>query len=224
MIFDSVQLGVPDIEATKGALETLLGIPATLCERGWRLQLDRGAVELRAGTGRLESLRFVRDGECGEAMAHGIHVLFDSPQPLPPPLPIVGSVRAIDHIVVHSSDLDRAIVRWRDDFGLRLALDRVFPARGVRLLFFRSGGVTIEFAGSAQATSGAAPGDDQLWGLAYRVDDLGSTRARLITAGMDISEIRPGRKHGTVVATVRSAPAGIPTLLIEEIAENDRES
>jgi len=111
--------------------------------------------------------------------------------------------------------LDRAIALWRDRLGLRLALDREFPARGMRMLFFRSGGITLEFVSAIGAPADAG-GPDRFYGLAYRVRDLGACRTRLQGAGIDVSEIRSGNKRGTVVATVRSGTEGVPTLLIED--------
>jgi hypothetical protein len=100
---------------------------------------------------------------------------------------------------------------------LRLALDREFPERGLRLLFFRSGGMTLEYACPVTSSGDAGSADgDRLYGVSYRVADLASCRARLQGAGLDVSEIRPGLKPGTSVATVRSGTAGIPTLLLHD--------
>ncbi len=59
---------------------------------------------------------------------------------------------------------------------------------------------------------------DRLWGLSWRVADIDVTRTRLVSSGIDVSEVRPGRKPGTRVLTVRSATCGIPTLLVERSA------
>jgi hypothetical protein len=59
---------------------------------------------------------------------------------------------------------------------------------------------------------------DKLWGLSWRVADIGATRTRLGSAGLDVSEVRTGRKPGTRVLTVRNGTCGIPTLLIERTA------
>jgi hypothetical protein len=103
---------------------------------------------------------------------------------------------------------------WRDGGGLRLALDREFPARGLRLLFFRSNGITLEYATPLPPPDGAA-GADTLWGVSYRVTDLAARRERLLAAGVDVSELRTGMKPGTTVVTVRSGTAGVPTLMIQ---------
>jgi hypothetical protein len=90
----------------------------------------------------------------------------------------------------------------------------VFPERGLRLVFFRSGGVTLELAAAHPAAT-VADGPDRLHGVSYRVADLGARRERLLRAGVDVSEIRRGMRPGTSVATVRSGTAGVPTLLLE---------
>jgi catechol 2,3-dioxygenase-like lactoylglutathione lyase family enzyme len=116
-------------------------------------------------------------------------------------------------VVVQTVDADATIGLYRDRLGLRLALDRTFPERGVRLVFFRLAGVTIEIA----ARAGAAPDadvPDRLWGLAWQVGDADAARARLVKLGLDVTEVRSGNKPGTRVCTVRGEPLGVPTLLI----------
>jgi hypothetical protein len=54
--------------------------------------------------------------------------------------------------------------------------------------------------------------------VSWRVADIEATRARLISGGVDVSEVRPGRKPGTRVLTVRNSTCGIPTLLVEPAA------
>jgi catechol 2,3-dioxygenase-like lactoylglutathione lyase family enzyme len=125
-----------------------------------------------------------------------------------------GNIEGIDHVVVQSDDPDRAIALWRDRMGLRLALDRVFDDRGLRLVFFRSGGITLEYASPHPPP--AARGDrDRFYGLSYRVLDLALQRERLLAAGVDVSPVRPGIRPGTSVVTVRSGTAGVPTLLLQ---------
>ena len=66
--------------------------------------------------------------------------------------------------------------------------------------------------------------------MAARVDDdrLASevaglhfpTPIGLAAAGVEVSEVRTGRKPGTRVLTVRSSACGIPTLLVERTARS----
>jgi hypothetical protein len=48
------------------------------------------------------------------------------------------------------------------------------------------------------------------------VRDPAAARARLAAAGFDVSDVRPGRKPGTSVFTVRSGVPGAPSLFIGE--------
>jgi len=56
---------------------------------------------------------------------------------------------------------------------------------------------------------------DELWGLALKTNDIEATHARLSEHGVEISDIRDGRKPGTRVCTAKSHTLGVPTLLIE---------
>ena len=53
-----------------------------------------------------------------------------------------------------------------------------------------------------------------MWGLSWRVADIDATRARLLAAGIDVSEARAGRRPGTRVISVRDGTCGIHTLLL----------
>jgi catechol 2,3-dioxygenase-like lactoylglutathione lyase family enzyme len=129
---------------------------------------------------------------------------------------VEASVAALDHVVVYSDDLDATKALYGDGLGLRLALDRSFEARGVRILFFRVGGATVEVGGRLEPEPGTADtGRDRFGGLAWQVPDAGRARARLLEAGFDVSEVRDGFKPGTRVCTVRSRNCGVPTLIIE---------
>jgi catechol 2,3-dioxygenase-like lactoylglutathione lyase family enzyme len=122
---------------------------------------------------------------------------------------------ALDHIVISTGDPERAAALYGARLGLDMALDRSHPDWG-RLMFFRCGDLIVEIV----QRPGAAvdPARDRLYGLSWRVADADATRARLLSAGLDVSEVRPGRKPGTRVLTVRSGTCGIPTLLVERTA------
>ena len=122
------------------------------------------------------------------------------------------AVAACDHVVVQSADADASRALYGDGLGLRLALDRRFEDWGVRLLFFRTGRLTVEIAASLTPASPAAP--DRFWGISWRVPDLDAAHARLSAAGFDVSEIRTGRRPGTRVTTVRAETHGVATLVI----------
>ena len=137
------------------------------------------------------------------------------PETLPPAAPtgVAGAaVEALDHAVVQTTDPEAALRFYGEQLGLRLALDRRFDARGVRLQFFRVGGVTVEVASRLAAP--ADPSRDRLWGLAWRVPDADRARARLAEAGFPVSAVRDGHKPGTRVCTVECDTCGVPTLMI----------
>lgn len=214
MRFLGVQLGADDVAGALRAYGTLLDVPATeLPGGGGRFALARGSLDVVAGPPGLHALRFAGEpGDAPLASAHGITIVWDAN--LDTTAPAATATTAIDHVVVNTADPARAIALWRGRPGLRLALDREFPGRGLRLLFFRSGGITLEYA-AALAPDADPPGDDRLHGVSYRVTDLAARRARLLAAGVEVSDPRPGMRPGTVVATVRSGTMGVPTLLLQ---------
>ncbi len=140
-----------------------------------------------------------------------------SPPDALPPSPAVESESAaaseFDHIVVMTKDPDGARQFYGDGLGLRMALDKTFEKFGSRLIFFRIAGVSIEI-GASLRDEVDANAKDHLWGLAYRVPDIDAARARIAGAGLDVSEVRAGRKAGTRVCTVRRPTHGVATLLI----------
>ena len=123
-------------------------------------------------------------------------------------------VAGLDHVVVASPDPERTRRYLAEDLGIRLALDRSFAERGLRLIFFRLGGVTLEVA-SALGQTTAVAGRDAFHGLAWKVGRIEAIHARLRAGGLEVSEIRPGHKAGTRVASLRRSVHGVPTLLIE---------
>ena len=113
------------------------------------------------------------------------------------------------------ADPERAAALYGARLGLDMALDRSHPDWG-RLMFFRCGDLIVEVVHRPGKDTDAAR--DRLWGLSWRVADADATRARLVSAGVDVSEVRAGRKPGTRVLTVRTGTCGIPTLLVERAA------
>ncbi len=130
-----------------------------------------------------------------------------------------GSITAMDHVVVSTSDPERAAALYGARLGLDMALDRSHPDWG-RLMFFRCGDLIVEVThrpGKSADTSQDKL-QDRLSGLCWRVSDIDATHARLVQAGVDVSEVRAGRKPGTRVMTVRSGTCGVPTLLVQPSA------
>jgi catechol 2,3-dioxygenase-like lactoylglutathione lyase family enzyme len=122
--------------------------------------------------------------------------------------PIVG----LDHVVVATEDSERAAALYGARLGLDMALDRSHQDWG-QLMFFRCGELIVEVV--RRPVAGGDPELDRLWGLSWRVKDIDAARARLIAAGVDVSEVRNGRKPGTRVMTVRNGTFGLQTILLE---------
>jgi catechol 2,3-dioxygenase-like lactoylglutathione lyase family enzyme len=126
-------------------------------------------------------------------------------------------IRGLDHVVVMSADIEATRDFYGDGLGIRLALDRSFEKRGVRLVFFRIAGVTIEIGGRLDAPRDPQ-GRDRFGGLAWQVVDIDAIHSRLSADGFDVSDIRDGHKAGTRVCTVREPVHDVPTLLIEPVS------
>ncbi|MDO8289886.1 MAG: VOC family protein [Parvibaculum sp.] len=126
------------------------------------------------------------------------------------------AISALDHVVVMTSDGDACKKLFGDQFGIRLALDHSRPEWGVRQLFFRLGGVTLEVVEPLDKAK--APKVDFLWGMAWKTNDIRLTRERLVAEGAEVTEVARGRKKDTEVATIRPPTGGVPTLLIGTVA------
>jgi catechol 2,3-dioxygenase-like lactoylglutathione lyase family enzyme len=129
------------------------------------------------------------------------------------------SITAMDHVVVSTSDPERAAALYGARLGLDMALDRSHPDWG-QLMFFRCGDLIVEVVHRPGKDATADKAHDKLYGLSWRVADAEATRARLMSTGLDVSEVRTGRKPGTRVLTVRNGTCGIPTLLVERTARD----
>jgi catechol 2,3-dioxygenase-like lactoylglutathione lyase family enzyme len=136
----------------------------------------------------------------------------------PSPVTAAASITGLDHVVVSTEDSERAAALYGARLGLDMALDRSHQEWG-QLMFFRCGDLIVEVV--HRPVAGADDTHDKLWGLSWRVTDADAARARLAEAGIDVSEVRAGRKPGTRVVSVRSGTCGIHTLLVER---TERES
>ncbi|WP_374472034.1 VOC family protein [Phenylobacterium sp.] len=124
-----------------------------------------------------------------------------------------GPVDALDHVVVYTANPDRALALFGAKLDLDLRLDRANSQWGARQLFFRCGGAVVEVGASLKTPVSDDP--DRFGGLAWQVTDPDAARARMAAEGFDVSEVRTGRKPGTRVFTVRDAPGGVPTLMLQ---------
>lgn len=215
--------GCADAEACRARLEAQ-GLAPGAVEKGLGRDVESGAFR--------EWLRVPLPLERTRGMLL-FAIEHRSPKQLLPLAGAVGdgaaTVYALDHAVVQTRDPEAAVALYGDGLGLRLALDRTFEAWGVRLLFFRVGGITVEIAARldggdadpSQGDEGPSEGTDRLWGLSWRVRDADAARERLAADGFDVSEVRTGRKPGTRVVTVRAPTHGVATLLIEPARRGD---
>jgi catechol 2,3-dioxygenase-like lactoylglutathione lyase family enzyme len=148
---------------------------------------------------------------------HGVSIALGATGKADPASPLAQSTEAaavsgLDHVVIRSPNPERAIALYAGRFGLSLRLDRTEPAWGARLIFFRCGDLIIEVVHDLNA--GIGDGEDRLWGLSWRVPTIAEAHARLHNAGVEVSDIRTGRRPGTQVFTVKRHTASVPTLVI----------
>ncbi|MGD9837427.1 MAG: VOC family protein [Afipia sp.] len=124
------------------------------------------------------------------------------------------AVSMLDHLVIATPDPDRTAALYGARLGLDMKLDRTIPAIGTRFLFFRTGGLVFEII--HRLKDGRGDGPDKIYGVSWRVADVEATRKRLQEAGLEVSEVREGRKPGTRVFTVRTGTFGVPTIVIQQ--------
>ena len=91
-------------------------------------------------------------------------------------------------------------------------MDSFVKAWKKRMLFFRLNKTTIEVI---EEKNNKVLRTDSLWGLAWGVEDINSARERLLRNNVIVSDVKPGVKEDTLVATIKSHTNNVPTLLIE---------
>ena len=133
-----------------------------------------------------------------------------------PDLPLLASdkstVNKLEQVVLKTNDVNGFIKIYRDIYGIKLALDSFIDTWKKRILFFRLNKTTIEVI---EDKNDKDLPNDSLWGLAWGVQDINQTRERLLSMNIEVSDIRPGVKEDTLVATISSHTNNVPTLLIE---------
>jgi catechol 2,3-dioxygenase-like lactoylglutathione lyase family enzyme len=124
------------------------------------------------------------------------------------------SLSSLDHVVINTSNSDRATALYGARLGLRLALDISIVERDIRLVSFKAGNNRIELSHRISKANETDP--DILWGITWRTHDIDGAQARMVSAGLNVSEIRKGLSKGTRVFTVRDGTLNVPTLILAE--------
>ena len=146
---------------------------------------------------------------------HGVRIFAlqrNKPDPIQTKQAGPGAVHELDHVVVNTPNPDRAAALYGARLGLRLALDRSNTDWDMRLMFFRTGALTVELAHRLSDGIGNQP--DRLFGLSWRVGDIEAAHARLTKAKLPVSPVRQGRRPGTRVFSVKDSTMNTPTLIL----------
>ena len=109
-----VRIETPDVGAAAERYATLLGVaPQSRADGARRFALQRGLVELAAGTAGQATILFAReraeDAFVSDPAAHGVAFRVEDAPPVAPVS--IGPVEAIDHVVIFTADPARAIGR-----------------------------------------------------------------------------------------------------------------
>ena len=210
------------LDGKEGKLTSLAFVAAdieaahnTLTRRGLKPSLISNGESENLSTGLKRSWRRFR---CDDEACAGIKTFILQPDaPLAATPATSGTATSLDHLVINTPNPERAVATYGARLGLRFALDRTAEQWKTRFLFFRLGGLTLEVIHRlGEPHDGAA--NDTIWGLTWETDDLIAARTRLEAAGLDVSEIRTGRKPGSEVFTVRNGTQDVPTLFIAHAA------
>jgi catechol 2,3-dioxygenase-like lactoylglutathione lyase family enzyme len=205
----ALAFATPDAEAFRAHAEAR-GLRPSAVQPGLGRDSDSGAFR------KWRNVLLDRDATHGLQLFAIEHLSPRDLLPLSPPTDenAGATVNAVDHLVVRTGDPERAKALYRDALGIRLGLDKEFPAWGARQQFFRLGHFTLEVV-SLLAADADHGGPDRPSGVAYRVADAQAAHARLSDAGFELTPCKPGRKPGTFVFTVKSDTCGTPTLMIQ---------
>lgn len=133
----------------------------------------------------------------------------DPLQPRPSP---AGALIGLDHLVIATEQIERALAWYGARLGFNLTLDKTNPDQNSRLLTFSAGTAKIEV--THRASISPEPKPDRLWGITWQTADIEAAHARMTGSGLATSEVRQGMRRGTRVFTVRDGTLGVPTLIV----------
>ncbi len=134
-------------------------------------------------------------------------------------------VRAIDHIVAISPDLDRSVAALRAvGLDLRRIREEPTPAGAPRQAFLRLEEEILEVIQEPEEVIARAGGSERalrFWGLALVVDDLDRTAQQLAP---HVGEVRAAVQPGRRIATLRrSAGLSVPVALMSAVPDGEGE-
>jgi catechol 2,3-dioxygenase-like lactoylglutathione lyase family enzyme len=198
----SLVFGTDDINDARGVFD----------RRGLKPDEAAAGESVDPSTGKVRHWSRIR---LDDSVTHGVRIFtLQRKQPDPIQAKPAGpdAVSELDHVVINTANPDRAAALYGARLGLRLALDRSNPEWDMRLMFFRTGALTVELAHRLSAGMGNQP--DRLYGLSWRVGDIDAAHARLVRARTPVSPIREGRRPGTRVFTVKDGTMNTPTLIL----------
>ena len=119
------------------------------------------------------------------------------------------NVSKVNQLVIQTEDPDTIKEIFEGKLSIRLALDKTFKKWAGRMLFFRLGGVTLEVIEGKDIKQ-----NSEYFGIGWHADNYNKCYDNLINDGFRLSEIRAGRKEGTLVSTLKEPILNIPTILI----------
>ena len=119
------------------------------------------------------------------------------------------NVSKVNQIVIQTEAPDTIKDIFDGKLSIRLALDKTFKEWAGRMLFFRLGGVTLEVIEGKDIKQ-----NSKYFGIGWHADNYNKCYNSLLNDGFSLSEIRKGRKEGTLVSTLKKPILNIPTILI----------
>lgn len=121
----------------------------------------------------------------------------------------IDRISKVNQLVIQTEFPDSIIDIFEKKLNIRLALDKTFKEWSGRMLFFRIGGVTLEVIEGKNIKL-----NSEYFGIGWHTNNFNKCYNDLVEEGLKLSEIRKGRKKGTIVSTLKNPMLNIPTILI----------
>ncbi|MEO6957965.1 MAG: VOC family protein [Antricoccus sp.] len=210
----AVAIGSPDPRRTQQAYRTLFevadddplrcaNVAVEVGEGAGIVSVQFAVDEVAAAIRQLGRRGLVFEGDPAGCSVSGISMSVGTAQPdSSDPL-------ELDHLVINTGNVERAVALYGGRLGLDLRLDRS-QSWGARQLFFRCGSAIVEVVSRSEDLDA----DDVLWGLAWRTTQIEVLHARLAAAGISVGELKSGRKPGSTVFTIHDDALVAPTIII----------